>query len=186
MTRWQLQQALRTLETGGIIAYPTEAVYGLGCDPLNAAAVLRLCALKQRPLEKGLILIASRYRQLMPFIAELDKHTRRMVKSTWPGPVTWLLPAHPDTPAWLRGKHDTIAVRVTDHPIAAALCHAYRSPIVSTSANVSNHPPARNALQVRRIFADALDLILHGDTGGRRKPTEIRDIATGTIIRSGN
>jgi L-threonylcarbamoyladenylate synthase len=184
MQRWQLHQAVRTLQTGGIVAYPTEAIYGLGCDPLNAATVIDLCAIKQRPLEKGLILIASRFKQLKPFLAPLDKATKRMVKSTWPGPVTWLLPAHPDTPEWLTGTHNTIAVRITAHPMAAALCKAFQSPLVSTSANISNHPPARTPLQVQQIFGEKVDLILHGDTGGRKKPTEIRDAATGKTIRT--
>ena len=107
MTPWRLRQAVRALRHGGIIAYPTEAVYGLGCDPLNAAAVLRLLALKNRPMDKGLILIASDFQHLAPFVHAPDPDIMRRISATWPGPVTWLLPAKAETPTWLRGAHDT-------------------------------------------------------------------------------
>lgn len=186
MQRWHLQQATHILDAGGIIAYPTEAIYGLGCDPLLESAVLRLCAIKQRPLEKGLILIASDFKQLKPFLAKLDKKLKRKVKKSWPGPTTWLLPAHPGTPHWLCGAHSTIAVRVTAHPVAAALCRAFGSPLVSTSANLSLHPAARTPLRVQQIFGDQIDMVVHGATGDLQRPTEIRDGSSGKIIRPGS
>src|SRR5512143_218632 len=137
MTPWQLREAVRVLHHGGLIAYPTEAVYGLGCDPRNADAVLRLLNLKQRPWQKGLILIAADLAQLDPYLLPLDEMMRARVVPTWPGPNTWLLPARVETPHWLRGEHDTLAVRVTAHPVAAALCRAFGGPIVSTSANLA-------------------------------------------------
>lgn len=185
MRSWRLGQAVRALRKGGVIAYPTEAVYGLGCDPLDAHAVLRLLALKDRPMEKGLILIASDFRQLQPFIRAPDSATLEKIQSTWPGPVTWLLPVKPETPVWLRGTHDTLAVRVTAHPQAAALCRAFGGAIVSTSANPGGFPPARNALQARCYFGDTIDDILPGKVGSRRKPSEIRDAATGRVVRAG-
>ncbi|MFZ5592841.1 MAG: Sua5/YciO/YrdC/YwlC family protein [Pseudomonadota bacterium] len=185
MRPWRLGRSVRVLRKGGVIAYPTEAVYGLGCDPLDAQAVLRLLALKDRPMEKGLILIASDFQQLQPFIRAPDSATLDKIQSTWPGPVTWLLPVKPETPAWLRGAHDTLAVRVTAHPQAAALCRAFGGAIVSTSANPGGLPPARNALQVRRYFGDTIDDILPGKAGPRRKPSEIRDAATGRVVRAG-
>ncbi len=185
MNFWRLKQAARELREGGVIAYPTEAVYGLGCDPLNAQAVLRLLALKNRPMEKGLILIASDFQQLTPFVCPLDPIIMDKINSTWPGPVTWLLPTKPETPAWLRGAHDTLAVRVTAHPQAAALCRAFGGAIVSTSANPGGRKPARNALQVRGYFGDTIDCILSGAVDPRRKPSEIRDAATGKVVRPG-
>ena len=100
---------------GGIIAYPTEAVYGLGCDPLDQQAVLRLLALKQRPIAKGLILVASQMQQIEPFI-QVDSNTLCKIKKTWPGPVTWVIPAQSWVPEWLTGKHQSIAVRISAHP----------------------------------------------------------------------
>ena len=123
-----MQRAADLLLMGGIVAYPTEAVYGLGCDPLNRAAVYRLLALKRRPVDKGLILIASRFDQLRPFVQPVDDDVRQRLDDTWPGPNTWLLPARTDCPAWLRGRHRTLAVRVTAHPLAAALCDAWGGP----------------------------------------------------------
>lgn len=181
--RFQLQRAAHVLGEGGIVAYPTEAVFGLGCDPLNPAAVHRLLALKQRPASKGLILIAADQAQLRPFIRDLPRAAQQRVDSSWPGPATWVCPARPATPAWLTGQYDSLAVRVTAHPLAAALCRAFGGPIVSTSANTSGHPPARSALQVR-LRCPPLDLILHGPTGGLGRPTGIRDALSGAQIRA--
>jgi L-threonylcarbamoyladenylate synthase len=181
---WKLREAARHFRSGGLLAYPTEAVYGLGCDPLNADAVLGILRLKQRPIDKGLILVAADYAQLRPFITPLDDEAMQRVFASWPGPTTWLLPAAPDLPYWLSGKHATLAVRVSDHPLTAALCRACNSPLVSTSANPAGLPPARNALTVRRMFDDRLDYLLVGDTGRRLTPSRIIDAASGRIIRA--
>lgn len=183
MSPFHLRTARHILQVGGIVAYPTEAVYGLGCDPLNPRAVMRLLALKQRPWQKGLILIASNREQLVPYLSPIPPAVEDKLAQTWPGPVTWLLPALPEVPYWLRGIHDTLAVRVTAHPVAAALCDAFGGPIVSTSANLAGHPPARNALRVRRALGERVDEILHGELGELLQPTEIRDAMSGRVIR---
>jgi L-threonylcarbamoyladenylate synthase len=169
---------------GGILAYPTEAVYGLGCDPFNADAVYRLLALKKRPVHKGLILIADRFERLSPLLGKLPEERLEAIKKTWPGPVTWVMPAAVDVPGWLTGAHSTLAVRVTAHPLAAALCRAVESPLVSTSANQSQRPPARTALEVLLRCESQVDFILHGATGTQRRPTQIRDAATDHILRT--
>lgn len=178
-----LAEACDALARGGLIAYPTEAVYGLGCDPAAEAAVNRLLALKKRSVGKGLILIASNFSQLVPWIETPDAEVRARIMSTWPGPVTWLLPAAADCPRWLRGVHDTIAVRVTDHPVAAALCRAWGGALVSTSANRAGEPPLTDAAGVRAAFGDAVDIVIGGETGGRARPTPIRDARTNRVIR---
>lgn len=185
MSSFHLRTACRILRAGGIVAYPTEAVYGLGCDPLAPDAVMRLLTLKQRQWQKGLILIAASRRQLDAYIGPLDEALERRLEQTWPGPVTWLLPAKPEVPYWLRGEHPTLAVRVTAHPLAAALCEAFGGPIVSTSANLTGHAPARSALQVQREMGESVDYLLHGALGELAQPTEIRDAQTGRIIRAG-
>jgi len=179
---WRRRECLRCLRAGGIIAYPTEAVFGLGCDPWNETAVRRLLALKRRPVSKGLILIAASLEQLAPFIEPLDSASRTRVKAGWPGPLTWLLPAR-WAPAWLRGRHDTLAVRVTAQPLAAELCRAWGGPLVSTSANVGGHPPARTLLALRRRLGGRVDYIVPGRLGDAARPTEIRDLASGRIVR---
>ncbi len=185
MSAFHLRTARRKLQAGGIVAYPTEAVYGLGCDPLNPEAVMRLLAIKQRSWQKGMILIASEPAQLEPFLLPLAPDIEDKVRATWPGPVTWLLPARPEVPWWLRGEYRTLAVRVTAHPLAAALCEAFHGPIVSTSANLAGHEPARTALTVQRELGQRVDYILHGALGDLAQPTEIRDAQTGRIVRAG-
>lgn len=185
MTPWQLRQAVRALRAGGVIAYPTEAVYGLGCDPWNPAAVHRLLALKQRPLAKGLILIAADLDQLAPFVTALDASARRTLQADASPPVTWLVPARVDTPVWLRGTHDTIAVRITRHPLAGALCTAAGHALVSTSANPGGYPPARSPLAVQRYFHGQLAMVLHGALGSARRPSAIRDLRSGQVVRPG-
>lgn len=182
---FQLRQAARTIQSGGVIAYPTEAVYGLGCHPMDPQAVLRILDLKQRPMDKGVILIAADFQQLVPYVGTPAAALRRKLDATWPDAVTWLLPARAETPRWLRGSHDTLAVRVTAHPLAAALCRASGTALVSTSANRAGQAPARSALRVQRIFGDGVDLVIHGALGGASKPSEIRDARTGKVLRAG-
>jgi L-threonylcarbamoyladenylate synthase len=183
MNRLKLHAVARAVRSGGIVAYPTEAVYGLGCNPWNESAVRRLLALKRRPLHKGLILIAADFRQLAPFLQPLSPVEQARLDATWPGPYTWLISTRADTPRWLRGCHDTLAVRVTAHPLAAALCRACGHALVSTSANFSSHPPVRNARAVRRQLGQSIDALLPGPTGGAAKPTEIRDLRSGQLVR---
>jgi L-threonylcarbamoyladenylate synthase len=180
---WHTREAVRRLGAGGVIAYPTETVYGLGCDPFNAMAVLRLLALKQRNIEQGLILIASDFAQLEPLLLPLSATVRKRILKTWPGPVTWTLPCLPEIPAWLRGSHRTLAVRLTSHPLAHTLCEYWNGPLVSTSANRHGNSPARSALGVRLAFDAELDYILHGKVAGSGKPSEIRDGITGGVLR---
>jgi L-threonylcarbamoyladenylate synthase len=189
MTDWSLNPRIRhtadVMRRGGVVAYPTEAVWGLGCNPFDRAAVEFLLSLKQRPMHKGLILIAADIRQLMPFIDHLDDLQRQKLKNTWPGPVTWLVPRNHLAPRWVTGDFPTLAVRVTDHPLAAGLCRAFGAPIVSTSANPQGLEPARDHLTLRRYFGQQLDAITPGAVGKRDKPSEIRDLLTGEIRRPG-
>ena len=179
----QIQHAVEALQNGGVIAYPTEAVYGLGCDPCNEAALQRLLQLKSRDTEKGLILIAASYQQLKPFLSELDKETEQELLDSWPGPVTWLVPANKKVSSSLRGKHTTLAVRVSDHPLVQKLCNSFGGAIVSTSANLAGQEPARTGAEVKKYFENNLDYILEGDTGSLNKPTEIRDALSKKVIR---
>ncbi|RLK47149.1 L-threonylcarbamoyladenylate synthase [Alkalispirillum mobile] len=183
--RFRIRQCAARLRAGGVVAYPTEAVYGLGCDPADPEAVATLLTLKRRDPGKGLILIASRVDQLLPWVA--DAPIPGAVLASWPGPNTWLLHAAPHTPAWITGGRIKVAVRVTAHPVAAALCEACGGAIVSTSANRDGQPPARTATQVRtRLGADASDLadILSGPVDRNARPTAIRDADSGTTLRA--
>lgn len=179
-----LLRACRALAAGGVIAYPTEGVWGLGCDPRNEDALARLLALKRRNAGKGLILIASDFAQLAPYLAPVPKAKLEVALHSWPGPETWIVPAASGVSPRLRGGHETLAVRVTAHPLVRALCEAFGSALVSTSANLSGRPPARTALGARRRFGAGLDYVLPGALGGASRPTRIRDLMTGNILRA--
>lgn len=181
------EQTLHALQSGEVIAYPTEGVFGVGCDPDNPEAIEKLLQLKQRPVEKGLILIAASYAQLLPYIDEsqLTEEQLQQIKATWPGPVTWVVPASNKVSQWVSGQFDSIAVRVTDHPLVQQLCNAYGKPLTSTSANLTGQPSCMTTEEVEQQLGDKLVAILRGVTGGRNKPSEIRDARTLQILRQG-
>ena len=180
----QLQLACSAILQGGVIAYPTEAVWGLGCDPWSFQAVTRILELKNRPVEKGLILVAASVEQIRFLLDPLPEELQRAALSHWPGQVTCLLPdVNKQIPDWVRGSHSSIAVRVSEHPVVIALCEGAGMPLISTSCNPAGQDPARDASQVRRYFDDQLDQIVPGDLGGNRKPSRIIDIVSGKQLR---
>lgn len=180
-----IEQIIDVLKQGRVISYPTEAVFGLGCDPDNESAVHTLCLLKERPISKGLILVASGFEQLIPYVDTAQLTSEHFIKlnESWPGPFTWVMPANPNTPKWLTGDFDSIAVRVSAHLIIQEICTLYGKPIVSTSANLSGQPPAKNTEQVFTQFGQSV-LIVEGKIGEQATPTEIRDILTGKLLRA--
>jgi L-threonylcarbamoyladenylate synthase len=180
---WRVRQIARIVEAGGVIAYPTEAVWGLGCNPWDEQAVQRLLALKARPVSKGLILIADCIHQFDFLLDGLPKLWLERLTSSWPGPNTWLVPHRNRLPMWITGQHDSVALRVTAHPLVRDIC-ALTGPLVSTSANPSGRPAARSRLRVEQYFSGQLDGVLGGALGGRRHPSLIRDLPSGQVIRS--
>jgi len=183
----QLNDAVSALEQGLVIAYPTEAVFGVGCDPDNQDAIALLLQIKQRPKSKGLILIAAEFAQLTPYIdvANISAEQKQRMLASWPGPVTWVVPASARCSSWLTGQFSTIAVRVSDHPLVQQLCLAYGKPITSTSANLSGLEPGRTAAEVADQLASQLAVIVDAAVGGRLQPSEIRDLISGEIVRAG-
>lgn len=169
-----------------MLAYPTEAVYGLGCDPHDRAAFDRLFALKGRPATQGVLLIAADFDQIAPYIdlAAVPAAVLADVRASWPGPHTWIFPRSERVPAWVAGAHAGIALRVTAHAPAAALCRAFGAPLVSTSANPHGEPPARDVATLERYFGDRLDGAIEAALGGQERPTTIRDALSGAIIRA--
>jgi L-threonylcarbamoyladenylate synthase len=178
-----IARAARIVQRGGVIAYPTEAVFGLGCLPQNRAAVERVLAIKRRSWRKGLLLIGADLAQLERFAVLPPEPRRSEVLGTWPGPVTWVLAARPAAPRWLTGGRDSVAVRLTDHALARELCRRVGQAIVSTSANLSGRPPFRRLLPLRRGLGGAVDYVLAGRLGGLAAPTTIRDGRTGAVLR---
>lgn len=180
-----LAEVLAALRRGGLIAYPTEGVWGLGCNPWNEAAVLRLLALKQRDVAKGLILIASTEAQLTPFIdtAALTAERLAEVHASWPGPNTWVVPAAEAAPRWISGAHTSIAVRVTAHPQVIALCDGFGGALVSTSANIGGEPSPRTRAELDPRIVAGVDVVTAGETLGRQQPSTIRDALSGKTLR---
>ncbi|CAJ0993470.1 L-threonylcarbamoyladenylate synthase type 1 TsaC [Pantoea sp. Nvir] len=181
-----LDACVEQLRQQNVIAYPTEAVFGLGCDPDSKNAVMRLLDLKKRPVEKGLILIADDYSQFERYISDrkLTVEQREYMFAHWPGTVTFVVPATSQTPRWLTGNFDSLAIRVSNHPHVKALCRTFGKPLVSTSANLSGAEPCRKVEAVRAQFGEAFPVLV-GETGGRQSPSEIRNILTGNLIRQG-
>ncbi|MEG2802969.1 Sua5/YciO/YrdC/YwlC family protein [Stenotrophomonas sp.] len=186
MNELTVDTALPALRAGGVIAYPTEAVWGLGCDPGNEAAVMKLLQLKQRPVEKGMILVAATLAQLDGWVRmdALPADRQREVQASWPGAHTWILPAGDRAPRWITGEHRGIAVRVSAHPLVAGLCRAWGGPLVSTSANLAGHPPARTRAALDPALLRQLDGLIDGATGGLAQPTPIRDALSGQVLRT--
>jgi L-threonylcarbamoyladenylate synthase len=179
-------EAATALRTGGVIAYPTEAVWGLGCDPFDETAVLRLLAIKQRPVDKGLILVAASVAQL-DGLADWDalpRERRDDVFASWPGPHTWIVPATARVPRWITGAHDGVAMRVSAHPVVVALCKAFGGVLVSTSANPAGAPPPQAFASIDAGLLAAIDGCVPGNTGNLPRPTSIRDARSGTALRT--
>jgi len=183
LKRWQIQLGARTVSRGGVIAYPTEAVYGIGCSPYCLPAVKRILLLKGRKANKGFILIGSDISQFEPLVDLGALETRPAILASWPGPVTWVFPARPGVPEWLTGRHASLAIRVSSYPLVRQLCDK-AGILVSTSANPSGCAPARTTARVRAYFGTRLDYIQPGSVGKLTGPTEIRDAVTGNILRA--
>jgi L-threonylcarbamoyladenylate synthase len=178
-------QAAQALHRGEVIAYPTEAVYGLGCDPFNAQAMARIWQLKQRPASMGVILIAGEFAMLQPFMADISVDDMAQLHDSWPGAMTWVVPARAGTPDWLTGGRDTIALRWSSHPDVMSLCAAFGGALVSTSANRHGYAPSKDATDIAREFGGQAGFagIMKGTLGGQEKPTPIRELTTGIWIR---
>lgn len=188
MQDWQqhckIHSAARALAQGQVIAYPTEAVWGLGCDPFIPHALYQILALKQRPLAKGVILVAANMAQLQPYLRGLSQQQLETMAATWPGPTTWVIPDNGYCPSWVRGAHASLAVRVSAHPVVNALCSRFGGPIVSTSANPAAMPPARTPWHARRYFRNANITYAPGNVGNLQQPTQIKNLITGATLRS--
>lgn len=197
MNRWHLAQAARALRRGGIVLHAAEGVWGLACDPFNAVAVRRLLSLKQRPIAKGLIVIAAEPSVFSAELSKVDATARRAVLESWPGAVTWLLP-NATFPGWITGGRRQVAVRVPGHPQARALAAAFGGALVSTSANRSGHPAPTRAIIARRQFRPRrrwtdrrvpgrdfprqCDYILPGEVLVPGAPSQIRTVS-GVVLR---
>lgn len=179
---FNIRKAAFIYHQGGVIIYPTESIFGLGCNPLDFSATQKLLTLKQRPVEKGLILIAANIDQLRPYISVPEK---KIVGISHPQtvPTTWLVDASTYTPDWITGMHTKVAIRITKHPVIEQLCNQLAAPLVSSSANPGGKPPARSRLKSRIYFGNMVDYYVPGSLGGNKNPSQIIDLDSGAIVR---
>jgi L-threonylcarbamoyladenylate synthase len=184
VTKLNIQLACQNLKQGKLIAYPTEAVWGLGCDPYSEAAVSEILRLKNRPVHKGLILVSGSIDQFETLLNKLSREHRDTLSASWPGHITWLVPDSDRLiPRWIKGGHQSVAIRVSGHPIVQELCSAFGGPIVSTSANEAGEEEIRSRLILEDKFADKIAGIVDGELGQAAKPSEMRDLLSGRVIR---
>lgn len=177
------QQAAESMKNGGVIAYPTEGVWGLGCDPLNQAAVKKVLQIKSRPVEKGLILLSSDIEHFSPYTNEVSEQDLQQIRGSMGQGITWLINSHGKAPDWISGGQSTLAIRLTNHPVVAGLCSAFGGAIVSTSANPAGLDAAVQQEQVESYFGNLIDVIVPGQTCGQNGASEIRDLQTGRVVR---
>lgn len=184
MSPQDIARAVEVLRSGGVLAYPTEAVWGLGCDPWHRGGVQRILDLKGRDPDKGLIMVAADAEQLAPWLSSLPADQRARVYGPSPRPTTWVVP-DPEgrAPRWVKGEHAGVALRISAHPLVVALCRAFGQPVISTSANPAGRPPARDQAGVERYFGAAVDYCLPGATGGEVSPSVVRDVVSGETLR---
>jgi len=180
-SKFQLNIAARVINNNGVISYPTESVFGLGCSPISEEAVNKILQLKQRPVEKGLILIAGELSQLEPYI-NINKEEEKKILNKKTA-TTWLVKKSPLTPTWISGNHSKVAIRLSKHPLITRLCSILNQPIVSTSANPSGANPAMSSLKSRQYFSTLVDIYLNDNTPLTGQPTSIIDLETSATIR---
>lgn len=185
MSPWAIKRLSQAVEDGAVIAYPTDTIWGLGCHPLLASSAIKILNIKQRPVDKGLILLSSRIEYCKPYIdSDLPEEQIDLISQERQNPTTWLVPAAKNCPVWLSGGFSTVALRITEHPFVDALCCEMHSPIVSTSANRHRRSTIRNALQARRQFGEEVDYIVNGFEAGTNRASAIKLLETGNIIRA--
>ncbi len=182
-TEKEMKQAIQTIQSGGLLVYPTEAVYGLGCDYNNQAAVERLLLLKQRNVSQGLILVASHVQQVLPLIKLSDQNELARALKTWPGHNTWVFKATDRVPTWISGAHGTVAVRVSSHQSVKLLCDTLNQAIVSTSANISGQVTPNEINHIQKEWGTAVDCYLDQPLGQSTQASSIRLASDGKVLR---
>lgn len=180
----KIEEITEIVHQGGVIAYPTEAVFGLGCDPDNNDAIERILHLKQRAIDKGLIVITSKLQYVEKYLQPLSPNEINILNTDTDHPTSWLVPARESTSQCLRGNFSSLAIRLTTHPACIQLCEALQHGLVSTSANPQAKAPATSVARVVEYFGDALDGILDAPLGDADTPSQLIDLHSKRIIRA--
>lgn len=172
-------QAVDVLKQGGLIIYPTEGIYGIGCDALNEKSVQNVFNVKYRNNEKSFIVLCSEVVHISKLISDDYVQDKKLSEKEF---ITWIVPISKNCPQWLT-KNNKIAIRLTDHPVIKELCTGIDGPIISTSANISGKKYINNIDIISELFTDEVECIVEGNLGGEAKSSSIIDIATGHILR---
>lgn len=183
MNKENIKHAVQILKKKGVIAYPTEAMFGLGCDINSETAIKKILDLKKRSWEQGLIIVASSWDQVSHLTTKIPEENYNKVFDSWPGHTTWVFPASNMAPRYITGTHNTIAIRISNHPLAYEICLTFNGPIVSTSANIQGQKPAINSTEVKNTFISGIDYICPGEIGENAKASTIIDATTLKILR---
>ena len=182
-----LRKAEDVLIKGGVIAYPTDTVYGLGANAMNEEAVRKIFLFKKRDESKPLLLVVSKEFNLKEIVTEVSPQAVKLIKAFWPGPLTIIFKASNTLSSFLTGGTGKIGVRVPDNAIVLRLLSICRFPITSTSANPSGMEEAKTAEQVKNYFPGKIDLIINGGESHQNLPSTIVEIEKGElkILRKG-
>lgn len=185
MNNIQVLKAIDVISKGGILAYPTEAVYGLGCDPDNSKALEKIIEIKKRDTKKGLILIGSSFSNFYNYVdlSQVTKDDMLFTEKYWPGFFTFIFPASNNVSKYIKGDYNSVAIRVSNHPFIVQLCSLLGKPIVSTSANFTGESPCTSFIEVKNILGNLVDYVVDGPTLGCLKPSQIIDLKTKKIVR---
>ncbi|MEE3003380.1 MAG: L-threonylcarbamoyladenylate synthase [Pseudomonadota bacterium] len=179
----EIEKAILALQREQVIAYPTESMYGLGCDIYSQDALLRIIKLKKRDASKGLIVVAANWQQVENLTEKLPESDYREIFNTWPGATTWVFPAKSEVPQLVTGSKKTIAIRISSNPFVQELCKGFKGPIISTSANIQGHPPAISMQETFAVFGNKIDCYVPGKIGENKKASKIIDAQTKIVLR---
>ena len=178
----RIKAAASSIRAGDVVACPAEAVWGLSCDPWDGGAVAQLCNMKQRPMTKGVIVASGEIEHFAPLLDALSQAERDLVKASWPGPTTWLVPHQDFFPRWVTGESTEVAIRVTSAPALSRLCREVGGPVVTTSANLAGAQPAKHLFQVVKYFGRAI-VRVPGEVDLTGRPSTIKRASTGEVLR---
>jgi len=183
----RVKRAAEILGNGGIVVYPTETVYGIGCDPLNHEAYSRILRLKGRDESKPMLLLACSVAQVEEFAGGLPDAVSRLADVFWPGPLTVVFRPGKRLPDHLYGPGGGVAFRVSPHPLASLLAREFGSPVTSTSANRTGETPLTGYDDALREFGDRVDVVLGGGGEMKGEPSTVVDLTSGEtrILREG-
>jgi tRNA threonylcarbamoyl adenosine modification protein (Sua5/YciO/YrdC/YwlC family) len=183
----RVAEAVAILARGGAVALPTETFYGLAVDAFHRAALIRLHALKRKPVHSPILLLLGDLGQVEAVAARLPERFAELAASFWPGPLTLVIPASHDVPEEVTGGTGTVAVRVPGLALPRHVARDLGRPITGPSANRHGEPPCRTAGAVAQVFGDELDAILDGGTTSAGAPSTILDLcgARPRILREG-